>query len=103
MRREHLDFPEAVRLLADRARIEITEEGGGLPRGRRERLMAAHDAASDFYHRYLTRSRDSEAVEAREYLAERGFGIEVARVSRWDTPRPRGSGAAPEITRIHRR
>ena len=79
MRREHLDFPEAVRLLADRARIEIHEEGGGLPRGRRERLMEAHDAASEFYHGYLTRSRESEAVAARRYLADRGFSIEVAR------------------------
>ena len=79
MRREHLEFPEAVRLLADRARIEIHEEGGGLPRGRRERLMDACDAAAEYYHQVLTRSREPEVVEARSYLAERGFGIDVAR------------------------
>lgn len=79
MRREHLEFPEAVRLLADRARIEIREEGGGVPSGRRERLMQVCDATAEFYHAILVRSRDREAQEARKYLADRGFGIEVAR------------------------
>ncbi|MBE0417046.1 MAG: DNA primase [Coriobacteriia bacterium] len=79
MRREHLEFPEAVRLLADRARIEIREEGNSLPRSRRERLMEACDAAADYYHQVLTRSTDADAVEARRYLSERGFGIDVAR------------------------
>ncbi|MDY0088424.1 MAG: DNA primase [Coriobacteriia bacterium] len=79
MRREHLEFPEAVRLLADRARIEIREEAGGAPSGQRERLQQACEAAADLYHQALTRSREPEAVQAREYLAKRGFGIEVAR------------------------
>lgn len=79
MRREHLEFPEAVRLLADRARIEIHEEAGGAPSGHRERLQQACESAAEFYHNALTRSRQPEAVEARSYLAERGFGIEVAR------------------------
>ncbi len=79
MRREHLEFPEAVRLLADRARIEIHEEGGGLPRGRRERLIEACEKAAEYYHNRLTRSREPEAIAARAYLAERGFSIDVAR------------------------
>jgi len=79
MRREHLEFPEAVRLLADRARIEIREEGEGLPRSRKERLIEACEKAADFYHQYLTRSREPAAVEARSYLANRGFSIDVAR------------------------
>jgi DNA primase len=78
MRREHLEFPEAVRLLADRARVEIREEGSTLPRGRRERLMEACDAAAEYFHQVLTRSKEPEAVEARRYLSERGFGSEVA-------------------------
>ena len=79
MKREHLEFPEAVRMLADRARIEITEEAGGMPRGRRERLMETCDAAAEFYHRTLTHDRTPEATAARDYLAHRGFGSEVAR------------------------
>lgn len=79
MQREHLEFPEAVRMLADRARIEIREEAGGLPRGRKERLMEASEAAADFYHHFLTHDRGPDATAARDYLARRGFGIDVAR------------------------
>lgn len=82
MRMENLDFPDAVRRLADRARIEITEEGGpGLPPGRKERLIAACEAAAEYYHKNLTARRSPDAAEARDYLATRGFGIDVAK--RW--------------------
>ncbi|MCE5203510.1 MAG: DNA primase [Actinomycetia bacterium] len=82
MRMEGLDFPDAVRRLAERARIEITEEGGpGLPTGRKERLIAACEAAADYYHKYLVSRPTPDAAKAREYLAARGFGIEVAK--RW--------------------
>ena len=81
MESEHLDFPDAVRRLAERAHIEIREEGGGLPTGRKERLIAACEAAAEYYHRELTASRISGAAAARDYLANRGFGSEVAK--RW--------------------
>lgn len=82
MRAENLDFPDAVRRLADRAHIEIVEEGGGgLPAGRKERLIAACEAAADFFHKNLTAGKSPGAAEAREYLKRRGFGIDVAK--RW--------------------
>ncbi len=82
MRSEDVDFPDAVRMLAERARIEIVEEGGpSAPPGRKERLMAACEAAADFYHRVLLSSRSSDADAARRYLAGRGFSSEVAK--RW--------------------
>lgn len=80
MRRENVEFPDAVRLLAERARIEIVESGGqGLPTGRRERLIAACDAAADFYHKVLTSSKSEGANAARAYLQSRGFGLDVAK------------------------
>ncbi|MDZ4654848.1 MAG: DNA primase [Coriobacteriia bacterium] len=79
MRTENLEFPDAVRRLAERAHIEIVEEGGGLPTGRKERLIAACAAAAAFYHEQLTTSRTPGAVAARDYLKERGFGIDVAK------------------------
>lgn len=80
MQAENLDFPDAIRRLAERARIEIREEGGsGLPAGRKERLIAACDAAAGFFHQQLVRAESAAA--AREYLAKRGFGSEVAK--RW--------------------
>ena len=75
MEQEKLEFPEAVRLLADRAHIEIKEtDGGGMPRGQRQRLMAACEAAEEFFHMQLMRSRDAGSSSARTYLGERGFG-----------------------------
>ena len=76
---DHVDFPDAVRLLADRARIDIVEEAGGAPRGRKERLMAVSEEAAEFYQRMLTGSRDAGPTKAREYLAARGFGSGVAK------------------------
>lgn len=82
MRSQNMEFPDAVRLLAERARIEIVEEGGaGMPAGRKERLIAASDAAADYFHRQLTGSKTSGAQAARAYLGSRGFGSDVSK--RW--------------------
>ncbi len=81
MRTQSVEFPDAVRLLAERARIEIVEEGGGMPRGRRERLICACEAAADYFHRQLSAGRSPGAEAARAYLKGRGFGSEVAK--RW--------------------
>lgn len=82
MKTQNLEFPDTVRLLADRARIEIVEEGGsGMPRGRKERLVEACEAAADYFHKTLTASTDPGAEAARSYLASRGFGSGVAK--RW--------------------
>ncbi len=82
MRAENLEFPDAIRRLADRAHIEIIEEGGaGMPTGRKERLIAACEAAADFFHKNLIAGRSPGAEEAREYLKRRDFGIDVAK--RW--------------------
>ncbi len=82
MRIEGVDFGEAVRILADRARIEITEETGGAPRSLRERLFEATESAIAFYHDVLTKSPEAGATNAREYLGARGFGSDVARTWR---------------------
>ncbi|MBA4371005.1 MAG: DNA primase [Coriobacteriaceae bacterium] len=80
MRTENLEFPDAIRVLAERARIEIREEGGsGLDRGVKNRLLQANEAAVDFYHRALVSSKQQGAVKARDYLATRGFGLDVAK------------------------
>lgn len=79
MQAEHLEFIEAVRLLADRARIEIREEGGGAIAGEKERLAAVCDATATFFHRVLIGSKESSAAKARDYLHGRGFGIDVAK------------------------
>jgi DNA primase len=79
MRTENMEFPEAVRLLAERANIELAEAEGGVPRGHKERLYAALSEAAEYYHRVLTGSRETGAGSARDYLAGRGFGSAVAK------------------------
>lgn len=80
MESEHMEFPEAVRFLADRAHIEIKEEGGrSIPRGKRDRMMQACELAEEFFHLQLMRSREPGPGNARAYLHDRGFGTECAK------------------------
>jgi len=79
MKTDNVDFVESVRILADRSHIEITEEAGGVPRSLRERLIAASEEATAYYHDVLTRSHDAGAKKARDYLSQRGFGSDVAK------------------------
>lgn len=71
---EHLTFVEAVERLADRAGIQLryVETGPGPERrqSQKQRLIAAHAAAAEFYVEQLT---TPAARPAREFLAQRGF------------------------------
>jgi DNA primase len=74
----HLDFVDAVRLLADRAGIELHEDSNDGPaRKERQEYLGAMEKAVDWYHDRLLNSPD--ARPAREYLRSRGIGGEVAR------------------------
>ena len=90
MEYEHLDFPTAVRRLAERSglRIEETESTGeeAANRHARQRILAANAAASSFFQKQLFKSADASA--ARAYLKGRGISGDVAR--RW------GIGFAPD-------
>ncbi|GIJ41431.1 DNA primase [Micromonospora andamanensis] len=75
---EHLSFVESVERLAARAGLQLRylEDDRSAPRpnrpqqGQRQRLVAAHAAAVEFYTAQLT---TAGARTAREFLAERGF------------------------------
>jgi DNA primase len=70
MEREGIDFPEALRRLAARAGVELSERTSRED-AQRKRLRDVLDAAIAFYHRVLTDSRHGEP--ALEYLHKRGF------------------------------
>src|SRR4051794_33486931 len=79
---DHLSFVESVERLAGKAGIQLRYEESGQPAtgvrqqtGQRQRLIAAHLAAADFYRDQL---RGPGARAAREFLAQRGFGREAA-------------------------
>ncbi|NJP34690.1 DNA primase [Micromonospora thermarum] len=74
---EHLSFIESVERLAARAGIQLryVESDNSAPRsrpqqGQKQRLVAAHAAAVEFYRAQLT---TPGARPAREFLARRGF------------------------------
>ncbi len=80
METENMEFIEAVRFLADRARIELEETGQrGPSRNEKERAFAACEEAKKFYHNELMRSKAAEAAEARAYLKRRGFSGATAK------------------------
>lgn len=77
MEMEHLTFPEAVEVCADKIGYHITYEGGGTGRreepGARQRLVAANKAAHEFFRECL---ESPEAQVGREFLLGRGFSRE---------------------------
>ena len=75
---EHVDFVEAVRRLADRSGVTITEDAAaGAERRRRAPLYDALAKAVDFYHDRLLSAPD--AGPARDYLRSRGYDGDVVR------------------------
>ncbi len=75
MKVDEITFPEAVRKLAQRARIDIAEDvQGGIPQSKKQRLRDACAAAEEFFHTQLMRSPDEGAAGARTYLSSRDLG-----------------------------
>lgn len=76
---EHVNFVEAVELLADRVGYTISYTGASTgaqrDRGTRSRLVAATAAAAEFYAAAL---QSDDAAPARQYLTERNFGADAA-------------------------
>jgi DNA primase len=69
---EHLEFPEALRLLAKRAGIELTQDRylAG-QNSKKEAVYKVNKNAADFYHFVLT--KHPAGKKALAYLAERGI------------------------------
>lgn len=93
MKMEHITFPEAVEVCAEKIGYHISYEGGTPGRreepGTRKRLVAANKAAHQFYMQQL---ESPEAAPAREFLTGRGFSADHAHQfgcgyapSGWDT------------------
>ncbi len=75
---EHVDFVEAVRRLAERCGVTITEDPTATAdRQRRAPLHEAMEKAVDFYHERLLSAPD--AGPARDYLRSRGYDGEIVR------------------------
>lgn len=78
MRREGVEFREALRILAERAGIRLTpmDAQAEAREKRLQRLRSANEAAVSFYRRRLL--EDPEAAEARGYVDRRGVSEAVS-------------------------
>ena len=72
MKKENLEFAEALRLLAERAGVTLAERRPE-EEAARDRLRQANEAAARFYHRTLLSNEAGQ--EARRYLEERGLDL----------------------------
>ncbi len=75
MEMERIDFPDAVRRLAERTGIEI--KGRTRSTGENEILYHANELAFKYYRHLLTQTDSENARFAREYLRERGIDEEL--------------------------
>lgn len=90
MRQEGVSFPEAVRILAQRAGIPLPQQKVDLSlQKEREALYSANRFAARFFYQNLTSTREGQVALA--YLRARGFDLEVIRkfglgysLNRWD-------------------
>ncbi len=76
MRKENIDFGEALRMLADRVGVTIpTRFEPEAGKDEKERLYKVNEAATLYFHNLLLNS--PEARKARDYLDKRGFSTET--------------------------
>lgn len=78
---ENLDYPTALRRVADMNGIPVVEEEENPEAARRRwlrsRVVEANKLAAEYYHRQLCRSREADHV--RDYLRKRRFNIDIAK------------------------
>lgn len=78
---ENIDYPTALRRVAERNGIAVIEEEENPEVLRMRRLRSAvisvNQLATDYFHRLLCRSREADHVRA--YLKEREFNIDIAK------------------------
>jgi len=91
MKRENLEFPDAIRYLADRAGITLSEEAHVSKGPRKNRLIECLTEAENYFHSMLMRGRGEGPEAARAYLSGRGFGAAVCK--RWKLGYAPGRGA----------
>ena len=78
MAQEHLEFPDAVRHLAQKigVRIETSERGDKKKRELRHQIYQANQWACQYFHENLLVNKSPMAVEGRRYLKSRGIELD---------------------------
>ncbi len=79
MKREAVDFPEALRMLANRAGVELTERRSGGDSKAKQRLFDINEQAAKYFESALAHAAGQAA---RAYLKARGISEETAKAFR---------------------
>ncbi|MFA7653521.1 MAG: DNA primase [Candidatus Magasanikbacteria bacterium] len=76
---EGLDFPEALKLLAERAGVKLDNFRSEIDKSQKNRILDVNKAAVIFFHRFLLEM--NAALSARAYLDRRGLKKET--IAQW--------------------
>ncbi|MBF0331881.1 MAG: DNA primase [Candidatus Omnitrophica bacterium] len=81
MKQERLEFPEAVRFLADKLGIEVPDATGDDAQrdGTRDRIFEANTVAVEYFHHNLVNGREGEVGIAREYIKNRKLNLDAVK------------------------
>ncbi len=73
---EGINFPEALKILSDRAGVKLTQSFvSEVNKDKKNRLLEINSKAANFFHRFLMEMSSSQS--ARDYLEKRGVSKEV--------------------------
>ncbi|MCK5213988.1 MAG: DNA primase [Candidatus Omnitrophica bacterium] len=79
MKQERLEFPETVRLLAEKLGIAIPEDTSYSPTNQgRMKIIELTNAAAEYFHQNLISDKSALTKTARDYLKQRGISLEIA-------------------------
>lgn len=82
MKQDRLDFPEAVRILAQKANVSIPENSPArIQRDNlKDEIFKVNQVTSEFFHRNLVEDKSKAAETARNYLKKRSINFETAQL-----------------------
>ncbi len=80
MKQERMEFPEALRFLAEKTGVEIpeTQSQNNPVHELRQQILRVNDVAAKHYHQNLISDKSDLAKSAREYLKNRGLSLDDA-------------------------
>ena len=79
MKQEHLDFPEAVRMLAAKANVHIPEnqERNEGFKNLRQQVFQVNKLAAEYFYKNLLSDKSENSAYARQYLKKRSFTLDT--------------------------
>ena len=82
MKQDRLEFPEAVKALAQKVNIELPEDNdhsSGPSKNFRDAILKVNDLAAQYFHGILLSDKTPAAQHARGYLQKRGVSLQAVK------------------------